>query len=248
MGMSRACSESAPVRPGVIDLSTKSLFLVSAAYIVVGVVAGGLLANTAVLSSAPAKIQEAASTVARTVSNTDAKHDRLVMPVNFSARGAGNPAAVADTPVTTGSLPPSTLSAYAALPPAANEKIGPPIPWAGQPQPAKPKQAAAKHPPAASAILSDEQIASVRERMNLTPYQAQYWPAIEAALRKIAPKLNRNKGGADVTAASIDPDSPEVQDLKSAAMPLLFTLSEDQKREVRTLARVIGLDAVASAI
>jgi hypothetical protein len=31
-------------------------------------------------------------------------------------------------------------------------------------------------------------------------------------------------------------------------MPLLFTLNEDQKREVRTLARVIGLDAVASAI
>jgi hypothetical protein len=85
--------------------------------------------------------------------------------------------------------------------------------------------------------------------MKLTPYQAEYWPPIEAALRKIGAKLSRgSKPGAEITAASIDPDSQEVQDLKSAAMPLLFTLSEDQKREVRTLARVIGLDAVASAI
>jgi hypothetical protein len=113
----------------------------------------------------------------------------------------------------------------------------------------KPKQAVTTQRQATNAILSDEQIAGVKERMNLSPYQAQQWPAIEAALRKIAAKLNRNaKGRADVTAASIDPDSPEVQDLKSAAMPLLFTLSEDQKREVRSLAHVIGLDAVASAI
>lgn len=230
-------------------MSTKSLLLASAAYIAVGVVAGGLLANSAVLSSAPEKIQEAAATMARTMSNREAKHDRLAMPVNFAARAPIAQEPVADTPLTTGSLPSSTLSAYAAVPPAASEKFGPPVPWVGQPQsaaPAKPKQVA-KHQP--FAILSDEQIASVKERMKLTPYQAQHWPAIEAALRKIAAKLNRNaKGGAEVTAASIDPDSQEVQDLKAAAMPLLFTLSEDQKREVRTLARVIGLDAVASAI
>ena len=228
-------------------MSTKSLLLASVAYIAVGVVAGGLLANSAVLSSAPEKIQEAAATVARTVTNKEAKHDRLVMRVNFAARAAQEH--LADNLVTTASLPPSTLSAYAAVPPAANEKAGPPVPWAGQPQvsPAKPKQAA-KHQPA-YAILSDEQIASVKERMKLTPFQAEHWPAIEAALRKIAAKLNRNgKSGAEVTAASIDPDSQEVQDLKTAAMPLLFTLNEDQKREVRTLARVIGLDAVASAI
>ena len=83
--------------------------------------------------------------------------------------------------------------------------------------------------------------------MKLTPSQQAYWPGIETALRKIAKQLQKTPGVAN-PAASIDPDSPEVQNLKSAAMPLLFTLSEDQKREVRTLARVIGLTAVASAI
>ena len=232
-------------------MSSKSLLLASAAYITVGIVAGGLLANSAVLSGAPEKIQEAAATVARTVSNRDAKHDRLVMPVKLAVRAPIADDFAADTQLATSSLPPSTLSAYAAVPPATSEKVGPPMPWVGQPQaaaPAKPKPAASKRQPT-YAILSDEQIAGVKERMKLTPYQAQQWPAIEAALRKIAAKLNRNaKGGTEITAASIDPDSPEVQDLKTAAMPLLFTLSEDQKREVRTLARVIGLDAVASAI
>ncbi len=230
-------------------MSTKSLLLASVAYIAVGIVAGGLLANGTVLSSAPEKIQEAAATVVRTVSNKEAKHDRLAM-VNFAARAPRDRGTVADTPITTGSLSPNILSAYAAVPPAATEKVGPPVPWAGQLQPAppaKPKQAAKRQP--AYAILSDEQIASVKERMKLTPFQAEHWPAIEAALRKIAAKLNRNnKGGAEVTAALIDPDSPEVEELKNAAFPVLFTLSEDQKREVRTLARVIGLDAVASAI
>jgi hypothetical protein len=69
-------------------------------------------------------------------------------------------------------------------------------------------------------------------------------------LRTVAHKLNAARQvNPNVTAATaIDPDSEEVQQLKSAAMPLLFQLREDQKDEVRKLARVIGLDKVASAI
>ena len=232
-------------------MTTKSLLLASVAYISVGLVAGGLLANGTVLGSTPEKLQDAAATVARTMSNKDTKQDRLALPMKFASRAFDTQGSIPDVPATTSSLSPSTASAYAAVPPVASERASAGIPWTGQPQPApvKPKQATIKRPPVNNTILSDEQIAGVKERMKLSPFQAQQWPAIEAALHKIAAKLNRNsKVGADVTAASIDPDSPEVQDLKSAAMPLLFTLSEDQKREVRSLARVIGLNAVASAI
>ena len=45
-----------------------------------------------------------------------------------------------------------------------------------------------------------------------------------------------------------DPDWTGVQQLKSVAMPLLFQLREDQKREVRSLARLIGLEKVAAQI
>ena len=40
----------------------------------------------------------------------------------------------------------------------------------------------------------------------------------------------------------------DAQQLQSAATPLLRVLREDQKREVRALARIIGLDVVASRI
>ena len=47
---------------------------------------------------------------------------------------------------------------------------------------------------------------------------------------------------------NIDTNAPEVQKLIWAAMPLLMRLREDQKSEVRKLARVIGLEQVASQI
>ena len=77
-----------------------------------------------------------------------------------------------------------------------------------------------------------------------------YFKGKDVDLSTVAHKLNAaRQANPNVTAATaIDPDSEEVQQLKSAAMPLLFQLRDDQKDEVRKLARVIGLDKVASAI
>ncbi len=99
--------------------------------------------------------------------------------------------------------------------------------------------------------MSDGQIAGIKERLKLSSSQESYWPPVETALRAVARKIHSTRQGnaASGTAApQIDPDSDEVQQLKSAAMPLLFQLREDQKEEVRKLARIIGLDKVASAI
>jgi len=120
--------------------------------------------------------------------------------------------------------------------------------------PPKPKLVAKPQPPVqpppvqqkSYALLSDVQIAGIKERLKLTSSQESYWPAVETALRGIARKIHASRK-AD-PAALIDPDAEEVQQLKSAAMPLLFQLREDQKREVRTLARIIGLEKVASMI
>jgi hypothetical protein len=46
--------------------------------------------------------------------------------------------------------------------------------------------------------------------------------------------------------APIDPEWSDVLQLKSVAVPLLFQLREDQKREVRSLAHIVGLGSVAS--
>jgi hypothetical protein len=113
----------------------------------------------------------------------------------------------------------------------------------------KPKLAAKPAAQKSYALLSDAQIAGIKERLRLSSDQEYYWPAVERALRAVARRIHETRrGDPRATGAPIDPDSAEVQQLKSAAMPLLFQLREDQKREVRTLARLIGLEQVASQI
>lgn len=122
-----------------------------------------------------------------------------------------------------------------------------PVPQAQAPQ--KPKLAAKPAPQKSYALLSDMQIDAIKGRLKLSPGQEQLWPAVESALRAVARKIHeRRQANPNATGVPIDPDSAEVAQLKSAAMPLLFQLREDQKREVRSLARIIGLEAVASAI
>lgn len=104
-------------------------------------------------------------------------------------------------------------------------------------------------------MLNDAQIASIKERLHLTPEQERMWPGVEAALRNIAYAKARDAhgrrapAGADAAAlAALSPDSAEVQDLKSAAIPLIMSFSDEQKDEVRSLAHVMGLDRLASEL
>jgi hypothetical protein len=100
-------------------------------------------------------------------------------------------------------------------------------------------------------VLNDAQIASIKLRLHLTPDQEEMWPAVEAALRNLAytrAREARGKSGvvANAEIAQADPNSPEVQGLKSAAIPLLMSFNSEQKDEVRNLAHVMGLDQLAS--
>jgi hypothetical protein len=103
-------------------------------------------------------------------------------------------------------------------------------------------------PPAQTGLLDDGQINGLRGRLRLTEDQAEYWPAVETALRDVVRTQLRGPRRAVAGKVNIDTNSPEVQKLIWAAMPLLMRLREDQKSEVRKLARVIGLEQVASQI
>ncbi|WP_439402154.1 hypothetical protein ACNJYA_05070 [Bradyrhizobium sp. DASA03068] len=115
--------------------------------------------------------------------------------------------------------------------------------------PAKPK-VAKPQPQKSYSLLSDVQIAGIRDRLKLSSSQEYYWPSVETALRNVARKMqaNRLSNPNAPPSAQIDPNCDEVQQLKSAAMPLLFQLRDDQKEEVRKLARLIGLEKVAQQI
>jgi hypothetical protein len=125
------------------------------------------------------------------------------------------------------------------------------VPDAAEP-PAKPKpvpqQAAAPKPkpPRSNAVLNDAQIVSIKRRLNLTPDQERYWPAVEAELRKMEYAKRSPAGGSRT--ASVDMSKVNVEGLKSAGYPLVMSFSDDQRRELRSLAHLLGLESVMSGI
>lgn len=106
--------------------------------------------------------------------------------------------------------------------------------------PAKPVAAAVRRPVHRSnAVLNDSQIASIKQRLKLTPEQQRYWPAVEAELRKMEYKK--------------DPSAPQgqrtvnVEGIKSAGAPLVMSFNDDQRAELRSLAHLLGLESVISS-
>ena len=145
----------------------------------------------------------------------------------------------------------------AALPEKASPALPPARPKAAAPRPFIEARAVPAPTPAYRGadrpgfVLDDAQIASIRQRLRLTPDQERMWPAVEAALRNIAYEraLDARRRGAPANGnavASIDPNGAAVQDLKSAAIPLIMSFNDEQKDEVRNLAHVMGLDQLAS--
>lgn len=207
-------------------------------------------AATAIIGrdSGPAPLQLAAASVASVqtpVSNKANKKDRLAV-VSYTL-------AAYETPQTTAALSDSLRQAYASTVPAdlgLPKEVAPAAPMApAASSPGKPKAVAKPQPQKNYALLSDVQIAGIKDRLKLSASQESYWPPVENALRAVARKIHAGRqANPNAPGVPIDPDSAEVQQLKSAAMPLLFQLREDQKSEVRTLARIIGLEKVAAMI
>jgi hypothetical protein len=182
------------------------------------------------------------------VSNREAKQDRLtVLQLATASLEAPKSVAVSE-PLRQAFAEVSAADVEAAKAVAALPQVNP-QPAAVAPLPPKSKAAAKPQPQKSYSLLSDAQIAGIRDRLRLSSSQESYWPAVETALRAVARRLQAARlSNPNAAPAQLDPDSEEVQQLKSAAMPLLFQLREDQKDEVRKLARIIGLEKVAAAI
>ena len=199
------------------------------------VLAGAAMTSILGRDSVPAVRAEMTSpALANPATNRERKQDRLVV-------ASLAPASL--EPPQTASLGEPIRQAFASTAPA---EIGMPKIVAAPPKPKLANKPAAQKP---YALLSDAQIAGIKERLRLSSAQEYYWPAVENALRAVARKIHATRQtDPHATGVPIDPEAAEVQQLKSAAMPLLFQLREDQKQEVRTLARLIGLEKVAAQI
>jgi hypothetical protein len=213
-------------------------------FLVVGAAVTSILGGDGVPEAASAAVQNP-------VTNTQNKQDRRA-PATMAMAAYEPPQAVAayEPPQTVAALSEPLRQAYASTSPADIEMPSMIAAPASVPHaPTKPKVASKPPVQKSYALLSDGQIAGIKERLKLSSSQESYWPAVENALRAVARKIHATRQtDPNATGTPIDPDAEEVQQLKSAAMPLLYQLREDQKREVRALARMIGLEKVASMI
>ena len=226
---------------------TKTMTIVALlCFLVVGAAATAILGRDIV----PASSSQVSAVAQPPVSNRESKKDRLAV-VSYAL-------AAYEPPQTTAALSEPLRQAYASAAPAdigLPKEVAPAAPMApaalspaAAPKPTK-AVVAKPQPQKNYALLSDVQIAGIKDRLKLSASQESYWPAVETALRAVARKIHAGRQASPNAAGMpIDPESAEVQQLKSAAMPLLFQLREDQKSEVRTLARIIGLEKVASMI
>jgi hypothetical protein len=209
-------------------------------FLVVGAAATAILGRDIV----PASSSQVSAVAQPPVSNRESKKDRLAV-VSYAL-------AAYEPPQTTAALSEPLRQAYASTAPVdigLPKEVAPAAeaaPAAAAPAPLPKPKAAAKPQPQPQknyALLSDGQIAGIKDRLKLSASQESYWPPVETALRAVARKIHTGRqANPHAAGVPIDPESAEVQQLKSAAMPLLFQLREDQKSEVRSLARIIGLE------
>jgi hypothetical protein len=170
------------------------------------------------------------------VANRDGKADRL----QVASQSPTQPAAP------DGALPEPLRQALATDSPVDAQTLTPSPPIAKPPLPAPRPKLANQLAQKNYSLLSDMQIAALKGRMQLTRAQEPYWPAVESALRDVARKVHARHSAAPGAPANLD--SSDIEQIKTAAAPLLGKLREEQKREARSLARIIGLEAVASLI
>lgn len=213
-------------------------------FLVVGAAATAILGRDSVPA---ANYEMVAASEKNPVSNRESKKDKLaVATLALAAYEPQEATATLSEPLRQAyvSTAPADIGMPKVTAPAAAPNVALP-----KPNPAAPKAVSKPQPQKNYALLSDIQIAGIKERLKLSSAQESYWPPVETALRAVARKIHA-KRQADPNAGGmpIDPEAEEVQQLKSAAMPLLFQLREDQKNEVRSLARIIGLEKVAAMI
>jgi hypothetical protein len=220
-------------------------FIALTGLLVIGAAAASILTRD---SFPVAEADARAATVQDPIPNREAKADKVGSATLALASAEPEQARQASETLRqafAASVPTDIGQPRAPSAPAASASTQPAPMAQAQPKPKPPKLPVQKP----YSLLSDTQIAGIKERLRLSASQESYWPGVEKALRAVARKIYAaRQTNPDANAASLDPNSAEVQQLKSAAMPLLFQLREDQKEEVRKLARIIGLDQVAAAI
>ena len=106
---------------------------------------------------------------------------------------------------------------------------------------------------AASAHTASIDVARIKSALHLTPAQEPYWAPVEAALRELARRQERDPNDGLVRRVSkrvvqVALNSATVHRLAAAARPLVKTFDEQQMRTAHGLAQEMGFGPVVAAL
>jgi hypothetical protein len=164
------------------------------------------------------------------------KADAQPAPAWMAAGGAANAQQhlALFTPQSTYPFTPASFAPETGTRPRAE-----PVSTGSIPSPASVQRMANRKP----TVFNDAQIASIKNRLNLRKDQEEYWPAVEAELRRLAWKKSgddgRQKGRRQLVA--LDVSAIDMVKLQSTTAPLLMSFNDEQRRELRMMAHLAGM-------
>jgi zinc resistance-associated protein len=99
---------------------------------------------------------------------------------------------------------------------------------------------------AAHSIITESHIARLRATLKLTPAQQPYWAPVEVALYELARQQARGEAAgfnARYTgySSAVALTEAHLRRLKAIAMPLIYSLDDNQKRDAMAFGRNMGL-------
>ena len=106
---------------------------------------------------------------------------------------------------------------------------------------------------AAAAQTTSIDVARIKSALQLTPAQERHWAPVEAALRELARRQERDANDGLVRrvskrAVQIALNSATIHRLAAAARPLVKTFDEHQMQTAHGLAQEMGLGPVVAAL
>lgn len=107
---------------------------------------------------------------------------------------------------------------------------------------------AANFASAVAGEVSEGQIAQAKAVLSLTPEQERHWPRVAAAIRSFSRDSARVENGEAGTAEKLKHQVVGAKRVLAAAMPLVRTMTPEQKQRAAGIVRMMGYSHLAAKL
>jgi hypothetical protein len=102
--------------------------------------------------------------------------------------------------------------------------------------------------PAVAGEVSEGQIAQAKAVLNLTPEQERYWPRVASAIRSFSRDSARVENGEATTTERMKLKLVGAKRVVAAAMPLVKSMTAEQKQTAVSMVRMMGYGSLAAKL